>query len=229
MFIKRLIYSLILMSPVVSSCSSQTGPLLTELQPGVYQFNDQYFYREAVRTYLIDLDDRLLLFDIPEYSEALKDTILQFNKPVDAILSHGSCGIADGAKWQEAIGLKVYAHQADEKHPWIRMKPDVLFTDMPHFADNIQVIHTPGHSAGSICVLEKTSQSLFTGDTFYGDAAGEIRDFTKERQADYENLEDRIESCKNLLNYGFENVYPFHYEVINKNGKEKLRSFLKGI
>ena len=80
MFVKRLIYSLILMSPVVSSCSSQTGPLLTELQPGIYQVNDQYFYREAVRTYLIDLDDRLLLFDIPEYSDVFQDSIYRFSE-----------------------------------------------------------------------------------------------------------------------------------------------------
>ena len=221
--------SLILIAIMVSSCTSQSGSLFTMLHPGIYQINNQLFYGENVRTYVIDLEDKLLLFDIPEYSEALKDSILQFDKPVFAIISHGSCGIQDGTKWQKAVGLKVYAHKADEDHPWIRMRPDVLFTDMPQFADNIEVIHTPGHSAGSICVLEKTSKSLFTGDTFYGDSKGNIRDFTKERQSDYENLSDRIESCKKLLNYDFENVYPFHYETLTQEGKEKLASFLNGL
>ena len=213
----------------MSSCTSQPGPLTTQLHPGIYQVNNQYFYSEPVRTYLVELEDKLLLFDIPRYSEELKAFILNFKKPVSAILSHGSCGIEDGTKWQETIGLKVYVHKADEDHPWIRMRPDILFTDMPYFADNIEVIHTPGHSAGSICVLEKTSRSLFTGDTFYADTKGKIRDFTKERQSSYENLQERINSCRKLLNYDFEYVYPFHYEVITGNAKNRLSIFLKDL
>ena len=109
---------------------------------------------------------------------------------------------------------------------WARREPDVFFTKMPEFGKGIEVIHTPGHSAGAICVLEESSKSLFTGDTFYGDKNGRIRDFSKESPADYENPSDRIESCKKLLDYDFENVYPFHYEIIEKNGKEKLAEYL---
>ena len=95
------------------------------------------------------------------------------------------------------------------------MKPDILFTSDPEFDKNIEVIHTPGHSAGSICVLDKSTKSLFTGDTIYGDKNGNIRDVTKERQSYYENLEDRIRSCKSLLNYDFEHIYPFHLSLIH--------------
>ncbi len=31
----------------------------------------------------------------------------------------------------------------------------------------LQVLHTPGHSPGSICLLDTKSRELFTGDTFY--------------------------------------------------------------
>jgi len=199
----------------------------TKLQENIYEINNQYYYGEKVHTYLIDLKDEILLFDIPTYSEEIKEFILSFNKPVNAILSHGSCGIEDGTKWQKEIGLKVYAHKNDETHPWIRMKPDVLFMQVPEFDKTIKVIHTPGHSAGSICVLETNSKSLFTGDTFYADKKGLIRDFTKERQSHYENLENRIQSCQKLLEYEFENIYPFHYEILLKEGKEKLSDFLK--
>jgi len=205
--------------------ASQTS-IYTKLHEHIYRINNQYFYSEKVHTYLINLEDKILLFDIPTYSTELEKFILSFNKPIFAILSHGSCGIEDGTKWQAAINLKVYAHQEDENHPWIRMKPDVLFTIDPKFDKNIEVIHTPGHSAGSICVLDKSTKSLFTGDTFYGDKNGNIRDITKERQSFYENLEDRIRSCKSLLNYDFENVYPFHYEIIEGKGKEALQMFL---
>ena len=204
----------------------KNDPVYTQLQPNIYKINNQYFYSEKVHTYLIELNDKVLLFDIPTYSKEVEDFITSFNKPAYAILSHGSCGISDGTQWQEKIGLKVYAHKADTNHPWLRMTPDIFFTEIPDFGESIEVIHTPGHSAGAICVLEKSSKSLLTGDTFYGNKNGEIRDFSKENPADYENPADRIESCKKLLEYDFENVYPFHYEIIEGDGKEKLTKYL---
>jgi len=198
----------------------------TQLHPHIYELNEQYFYSSKVHTYLLDLKNCILLFDLPTYSEALEKYLLSFDKPINAVLSHGSCGIEDGRIWQQKIGVKVYGHQADENHPWIRMKPDVLFVEMPVFGENVEVLHTPGHSAGSICLLETTTKSLFTGDTIYGDKEGKIRDIRKENYAEYENIEDRLVSCKSLLNYDFDNIYPFHYEILEKNGKELLQEYL---
>ncbi len=200
--------------------------IYTPLHPHIYEINEQYFYSSKVHTYLLDLKESVLLFDLPTYAEDLEQWLLSFGKPLNAILSHGSCGIEDGEIWQEKIGLKVYGHQADENHPWIRMKPDVLFVEMPFFDENVEVIHTPGHSAGSICVLEKTTQSLFTGDTIYGNKEGKIRDIRKENYADYENIEDRLKSCQDLLKYDFKHIYPFHYEILEEKGKGALRDYL---
>ncbi|SHG90833.1 MBL fold metallo-hydrolase [Flagellimonas flava] len=211
------------------SCKMTNERVHTKLQPNIYQINNQYFYGEKVHTYLIELKDQVLLFDIPTYSEDVKRFITSFDKPVIAILSHGSCGIVDGTKWQKEIGLTVHAHIDDTDHPWLRMAPDVFFAQMPNFGGNFEVIHTPGHSAGAICLLEKESKSLFTGDTFYGNKNGEIRDFTRERSEDYENPADRIESCKKLLNYDFENVYPFHYTSIIGEGKQRLEKYLENL
>ena len=217
----------IFFSLLLNACQMTDNQVYTRLQEDIYEINHQTFYGEQVHTYLIDLKENVLLFDIPTYSREVKAFILSFGKPVNAIISHGSCGIEDGTRWQKEIALKVYAHKNDETHPWIRMQPDVWFTEVPNFDESIEVIHTPGHSAGSICVIDNRSNSLFTGDTFYGDEAGNVKDFTLERQAEYENLDDRIQSCKKLLDYEFVNVYPFHYEIILKKGKEKLGEFLK--
>lgn len=211
---------------IITSCQAQEKTVFTKLHENIYAINDQYFYGEHVHTYVIDLDNKLLLVDLPTYSSAVKAFILSFDKPVYAILSHGSCGIADGTRWQEEIGLRVYAHKQDETHPWIRMKPDVLFNEVPTFDESIEVIHTPGHSAGSICVLDQQTKSLFTGDTFYAGAQGDVRDFTQENQAAYENLDHRIESCRRLLTYDFEHVYPFHYHRMTGDAKQRLEQFL---
>ena len=221
----------ILLIVMVLSCNScaQQEPVATELHKGIYRINSQYFYSEKVHTYLLELDDKVLLFDIPTYSQKVRNFITSFNRPAVAIISHGSCGIEDGTRWQKEINLKVYAHMGDNNHPWLRMAPDLFFTEMPDFGKNIQVIHTPGHSAGSISVFESTSKSLFTGDTFYGNTKGEVKDFTKERQSSYENLDDRIRSCKKLLGYDFENVYPFHYSAIIGQGNKRLKKYLEDL
>jgi len=212
-----------------NSISMNNDSVSIELQPNIYEISNQFFYSEEVRTYLIELEDQVLLFDIPTYNKELEAFIRSFEKPVSAILSHGSCGIADATTWQEKIDLKVYAHRADEDHPWLDMEPDVFFTKMPTFSKNLEVIHTPGHSAGSICLLDKNSKTLFSGDTFYANKKGAVKDYRKEKQAEYENLEDRIKSCKPLLKYDFEQVYPFHYERIDSGGKEKLRAYLSNL
>jgi len=150
---------LLIIYMMTNSCQAEKSSTFTKLQENIYEINNQYFYGLKVHTYLIELNDKVLLFDIPTYSKEVKEFILSFNKTPYAIISHGSCGIEDGTKWQNEIGLKVYAHKKDENHPWIRMKPDVLFIEMPEFDHTIEVIHVPGHSAGSICVLEANSKS----------------------------------------------------------------------
>lgn len=200
-----------------------------KLHENIYEINNQYFYGSKVHTYLLELKDKVLLFDLPTYTKEVENFILSFDKPAYAILSHGSCGIEDGSKWQEEIGLKVYAHADDEHHPWIRMTPDVLFSEPPTFDPSILVIHTPGHSAGSICLLDLNSKSLFSGDTLYGDDSDQLRDFTLEDQRDYENLQQRIKSCQKLSEYAFDRVYPFHYDIINRDAQKKLSEYLKWI
>jgi len=218
-----------LLLPFIYLYSISQNDVAVELHKDIYEIPNQYFYSEKVHTYLFDLPEKILLFDIPTFSADVKAFILSFGKPVEAILSHGSCGIADGTKWQEEIGLKVYAHKKDETHPWMNREPNVYFTKAPNFHPSIKVIHTPGHSEGSICILETKTKSLFTGDTIYGDKNGNIKDIRKENAADYEDPTTRMKSCQSLLKLDFENIYPFHYEILLGDAKNKLQTYLDEI
>lgn len=216
----------ILFLNLFSMCTLRNEIIYTKLSPNIYQFNNQYFYWEKVHTYLIELEDKILLFDIPTYSKASEDFILSFKKSVYAILSHGSCGISDGEKWQKLLGVKIYAHEADRNHPWLKVRPDIFFSKAPYFGKIVEVIHTPGHSPGAVCILEKTSKSLLTGDTLYGNENGLVKDFLGEKTATYEDPMLRIESCKKLMKYDFENIYPFHYKKIISGARIKLMHYL---
>lgn len=185
---------------------------------------NQLFYGEKVGVYVIEEQDKIIVVDLPTYSKNIEDHLLSFKKPLICFLSHGSCGIPDGTKWQKQVGLTVYVHELDKNDDWIMMAPDVLYKDPPTIAPGIELIFTPGHTPGSICLLEKETKSLFTGDTFGGNKDGTVWDFFK--GSGMGDLEQRFESCKMLLKYDFEHVLPFHYDMILKNGKTALQNFV---
>lgn len=199
---------------------------LTKIDTNIYRFNNQYFYGEKVATYLINLDNKVVLFDLPTYSEEIESYLRSLNKPLMAILSHGPCGIKDGKIWQKNLKLQVYLHKLDINNQWLELKPDHTFAILPDIDKSIEIIHTPGHTPGSVCLLHKDSRSLFTGDTFAGDKDGSVRNFLEDPDASG-NLQLRLKSCKKLMQFEFSKVLPFHYEMIAKNTKVALQKFVE--
>ncbi len=199
-------------------------PLTKKINEIIFRFNNQFFYGEGVNTYLISFKKTIILFDLPKYSKELENYLTTFNKPITALLSHGPCGIADGKIWQQKLGIIIYLHEKDKNNEWLKVSPNILFKSPPQFSKQIQIIHTPGHTPGSICLYEKTTKTLFTGDTFGGDENGDVWDFNK--KDGYGNLNQRLNSCRKLLSYDFDFALPFHYEMILGNAKEKLKNFI---
>lgn len=81
-----------------------------------------------------------------------------------------------------------------------------------------EVLHTPGHTSGCICLFESTSNILFTGDTIFADCYGrcdlETGDFTK-----------MVISIRKLFNrFTDVIIYPGHDEIVNiDKAKRKIR------
>ena len=87
---------------------------------------------------------------------------------------------------------------------------------------NFEVIHTPGHTSGGICLYEKTSNNLFTGDTIFYDSYGRCDLVTS-------NFDDMVASIKKIFDR-FENImiYPGHGISINIDKVKKyIRLLLK--
>lgn len=85
---------------------------------------------------------------------------------------------------------------------------------------NLEVINSPGHTPGCICLYEKNEKILFSGDTLfpYGNFG----------RVDLEggSMTQLINSLKKLQNYDFDKIFPGHMEVVEK-GKEHLEESLK--
>jgi hydroxyacylglutathione hydrolase len=71
----------------------------------------------------------------------------------------------------------------------------------------LEVLHTPGHTPGGICLYEPETKSLFTGDTVFADSIGRF-DFLG---GNYEDLKSSIERILDFIEKrGVEIIYPGH-------------------
>ncbi len=74
---------------------------------------------------------------------------------------------------------------------------------------NFVIIHTPGHTAGSMCILEKNNMKLFTGDTVFWDTYGRCDLYSGD-------FPDMVESLRRLFNtFSNIDIYPGHGKTQN--------------
>ena len=96
-------------------------------------------------------------------------------------------------------------HDQPSKPFWVDVwLEDGSMIDLGNY--ELQVIHTPGHTSGCICLYEPRAGLLFTGDTvFAGGTLSEI--------AVGGNVSDYVNSVRRLSNLKIKQIYPGHGRV----------------
>lgn len=126
--------------------------------------------------------------------------------------------------------LSALGKQFWEGKQWFHpVKPDHLLSDKEFSLDDygfpLTIIHTPGHTYGSISVIDKSASNAFVGDAMFNIPilpAGKIHPpFT-------DNASLLPQSWENLLIYGKEHYYPGHGRRISKSLLEKEYMALTG-
>ncbi|MDY6970481.1 MAG: MBL fold metallo-hydrolase [Spirochaetota bacterium] len=84
---------------------------------------------------------------------------------------------------------------------------------------SIEIIHTPGHTSGSICIYELTQQLLFSGDTVF---AGGTLSYISESGS----VGDYINSIGSLINKKINEIYPGH-GYISKTPEEDMQNAIQ--
>ena len=86
--------------------------------------------------------------------------------------------VADNSALHKATGAPIAVHAADAHmlsrpeipHPWIPSHPDEFLKHGQMLglgAFSFKVLHTPGHTEGSVCLWEEREQVLLSGDTLF--------------------------------------------------------------
>lgn len=191
-------------------------------------------------TYLFyDNTNKAILVDPGDESEKIIKKIKELNLEVEAIcITHAH---ADHMGALEKLSLytnaKILVHKNDfpalineaenysemlnVSHQYIdREKIEEVENGYEFSVGNMsfEVIHTPGHTAGGICILEKTSNKLITGDTLFSDCYGRCDLYLG-------NFDDMVKSIQKLFNR-FDDIiiYPGHGEIKNiDNVKRRIK------
>ncbi len=87
----------------------------------------------------------------------------------------------------------------------------------------IRVIHTPGHTRGSVCFLLEESKILFSGDTIFSDG----KRISRSVPFPGYDRDNYIRSLKRLSEFDFEGVFGGHGFPMLKDGGQVLSQLLE--
>ena len=128
-------------------------------------------------------------------------------EPEGILLTHGHhdhCGAVN--KLTDRISCDVYVHREDEDLARCRINKYLEDGQVFHVGDEeLEVIHTPGHTRGGVCFYAGKSRVAFTGDTIFNVDIGRM-------DLKGGSEQDMARSLKNVVNK-WENdvvIYPGH-------------------
>lgn len=97
--------------------------------------------------------------------------------------------------------------------------PEILLEGGEKFGD-LEIIHTPGHTPGGICLYDPKSRKLFSGDTVFQDGSFGRTDLYGG------NSSQLVSSIKKLTLIDVDIMYPGHGDIVGGNANEQIRMSL---
>jgi len=178
-----------------------------QIDEHTWEGNGYQVYNESV--YVVEGEDKALVIDAGAYMPHLDEAVAALtDKPVMLALTHGHGDHVGG------IGCfpEVWIHPADE--PMITYGDEGYKGVIHHLEDGdvidlggrqVEVLHTPGHTSGSITFFDKEHHYGFSGDAF---GSTNLLLFVP-------SFSGLIETCTRTAEYmqknGIEKLFPGHY------------------
>ena len=169
-----------------------------------------------------------VLMDSPRSSPQLMKRLEEQGGVAFMVLSHQD-DIADHAAYHERFGCARVMHAGDARRALPGCERVIEGEDPVQLAEDLLLIPTPGHTAGSQCLLYK--DFLFTGDHLWW--SGPRNMLWASKAYNWFDWEAQVRSVERLLDFDFRWVLPGHGESYRADSpaamKRELERTLKAI
>lgn len=200
------------------------GMKVKTIVTGLYEVNTYLVYDDPNNVFIIDpgadAEDIISTLEADDLSPAailFSHGHADHISALDELLEHYQIPVkitAEDAAWAFTQRNSFPGYERIQKHPEnlisvIRDGDEIKFGN-----STLRVLHTPGHSPGSVCFLDEAGRNLFAGDTLFSGSIGRT-DFPG---GDWNAM---AESLKKLMQLSEDyKVFPGHGESTTI-GKEK--------
>ncbi|CAA6655776.1 unnamed protein product [Spirodela intermedia] len=212
-------------SPVEIRRVQETFPLPIDEQslPDVrhcgYHSKDSF----GATSYLIVHPKGNILVDSPRYAKVLARRIEMLGGARFMFLTHKD-DVGDHHAWHEKLGCERILHSADVEASTADVEMQ-LYGDGPwSLGADFDLIHTPGHSKGSVCLFYKPRKALFTGDHLATSEGSDLNMFEKYNGF---SVKLQLSNIRKLLDLDFLWVLPGHGRRVRFRDTKERNSALE--
>ena len=170
-------------------------------------------------SYLIRRPEGNVLMDSPRAAEPLMKNLEALGGVAMLVLSHQD-DVADHAAYHARFGCERIMHRAEGMTGVERL----VDGDAPiQLAEDLLLIPTPGHTAGSVCLLYR--DFLFTGDHLWWNP--EKGRLSASKAYNWHSWPQQLDSLEKLLAFDFTWVLPGHGSLHRAQSPAAMRAELK--
>ena len=200
--------------------------IIQTFTPGIFSANCYLIYDEKSKTGC--------LIDPGVYDAKISDFILSKDISLKyIILTHGHYDHILGANtFKEKTKAQIAAHELeaeyleDPKKSFTKgetILADILFkeNDVLTFGDiSLRVLHTPGHTKGSCCIICDDEKVIFSGDTLFQAGIGRYDLYG----GNYSDLKKSLQKIKSIG--GNYKIYPGHGDYTTLDYEKNVNPYL---
>ncbi|TYH89998.1 hypothetical protein ES332_A13G021000v1 [Gossypium tomentosum] len=197
-------------------------PIDEKKLPGVYHCGYHSSKSYGASSYLIIHPDGNILIDSPKFTERLARKIEELGGVCYMFLTHKD-DVADHGKWSKRFCCDRILHSGDVEACTADVETKLDGNGPWRLGQDIMLIHTPGHTEGSVCLFYMPLKILFTGDHL----------LMRESGLDIVEMYNRysvgtqLDSVKKLLDLDFNWIMPGHGRRIEFKDIEEKNAILE--